>query len=277
MDQSTKIKKIKLFMYLLDVLTLAVTAFGGPQMHFTQFYKTLVKKRNYLTEEELKELNSLCSMLPGPTSTQTITAIGYKLGGPLLAFATLAIWVLPASLIMLSFALLLTVLDISSPKLGFLKYLQPMAVGFIFYAAYQIKNIFITRLHHWVLMIIAAVLAIVIHTPYVFPLLLLLGGVVSARVNRANYSDVKPIRNISWTNFLVFLGVFLLAALLGALTKNPAVLIFENTYRYGSIVFGGGHVLIPMMYNQFVEFKHYLEPNTFLAGIGVLQAVPGPV
>ena len=144
-------------MYLLDVLTLAVTAFGGPQMHFTQFYKTLVKKRNYLTEDELKELNSLCSMLPGPTSTQTITAIGYKLGGPLLAFTTLAIWVLPASLIMLSFALLLTVLDISSPKLGFLKYLQPMAVGFIFYAAYQIKNIFITRLHHWVLMIIAAV------------------------------------------------------------------------------------------------------------------------
>jgi chromate transporter len=277
MDQSTKIKKIKLLLYLLDVLKLAVTTFGGPQMHFTQFYKTLVKKRTYLTEEELKELNSLCSMLPGPTSTQTITAIGYKLGGPLLAFATLTVWVLPASLIMLSFALMLTLFDISSPKLGFLKYLQPMAVGFIFYAAYQIKNIFITRLHHWVLMIIAAVLAVVIHTPYVFPLLLLLGGVVSARLNRANYSDVKPIKNISWTNFLVFLGVFLLAALLGALTKNPAVLIFENTYRYGSIVFGGGHVLIPMMYNQFVEFKHYLEPNTFLAGIGVLQAVPGPV
>ena len=277
MDQSTKIKKIKLLLYLLDVLKLAVTAFGGPQMHFTQFYKTLVKKRTYLTEEELKELHSLCSMLPGPTSTQTITAIGYKLGGPLLAFATLTVWVLPASLIMLSFALMLTLFDISSPKLGFLKYLQPMAVGFIFYAAYQIKNIFITRLHHWVLMIIAAVLAVVIHTPYVFPLLLLLGGVVSARLNRANYSDVKPIKNISWTNFIVFLGVFLLAALLGALTKNPAVLIFENTYRYGSIVFGGGHVLIPMMYNQFVEFKHYLEPNTFLAGIGVLQAVPGPV
>jgi chromate transporter len=64
---------------------------------------------------------------------------------------------------------------------------------------------------------------------------------------------------------------------LGAITKNTGFLIFENTYRYGSIVFGGGHVLIPMMYNQFVEFKHYLTSSEFLAGVGILQAIPGPV
>ncbi|MFN3446467.1 MAG: chromate transporter, partial [Bacteroidia bacterium] len=198
-------------------------------------------------------------------------------GGPGLAFLTLAVWVLPASLLMLGFALLLSLLDITNPKLGFLKYLQPMAVGFIIYAAYQIKNLFVKRTHHWVLMILAAALAIVSETPLVFPLLLLVGGFVSTQINKANYRDVKPIKNILWKNFLLFIGVFLLAALLGALTKNKAFLLFENTYRFGSIVFGGGHVLIPMMYNQFVEFKHYLEPNTFLAGVGILQAIPGPV
>lgn len=272
-----KHKQIKILLYLLDVFKLAATAFGGPQMHFTQFHKIFVLKRNYVTEEELKELNSLCSMLPGPTSTQTITAIGYSIGGPGLAFMTLAIWVLPASILMLSFAILLSLLDITNPRLDFLKYLQPMAVGFIIYAAYQIKNLFVKRTHHWVLMFLSTVLAIVIETPLFFPLILLVGGFVSSQINKANYRDVKPIKNILWKNFFLFVGVFLMAAILGALTKNKAFLLFENTYRFGSIVFGGGHVLIPMMYNQFVEFKHYIEPTTFLAGVGILQATPGPV
>lgn len=240
-------------------------------------HRKLVIKRKYITENELKELNSLCNMLPGPTSTQIITAIGYKMGGPMLAFLTLTVWVLPAALIMGAFAIILFVLELDNPKLHFLKYIQPMAVGFIIYAAYKIKDLFVTKSHHWVLMILSAIAAILSNTPYIFPLLLIMGGVVSNFVNRSNYADVKPIKNIQWGNFALFLGVFLAAAGLGAITKNTGFLIFENTYRYGSIVFGGGHVLIPMMYNQFVEFKHYLTSSEFLAGVGILQAIPGPV
>jgi chromate transporter len=258
-------------------LKIAITAFGGPQMHFTQFHQVLVKQRNYISEEELKELNSLCSMLPGPTSTQTITAIGYKIGGPLLAFITLGIWVLPASLIMTAFAITLSVLTINNPKIEFLKYIQPMAVGFIVFAAYRITQLFITSSLHWVLMFASAGLAIYLDTPYLFPILLLAGGVITARAKRAEYKGIKPIKNINWSNFILFLGVFLTAALVGYLTKSKEVLLFENTYRFGSLVFGGGHVLIPMMYNQFVVFKHYIEAQDFLAGVGILQAIPGPV
>lgn len=254
-----------------------MTAFGGPQIHFTQFHKILVLKRNYLTETELMELNSLCNMLPGPTSTQTISAIGFKIGGPLLAFTTLAVWIFPATLLMGSFAMILTIFDLNNPKLDFLKYIQPMAVAFIVFAAYKTKNLFITRKHHWVLMIVAAALAIFISTPFIFPVILIMGGFASNILKRSKYSDVKAIRNVDWRNFMLFLSVFLAAALLGALTKNKAILLFENTYRYGSIVFGGGHVLIPMMYSQFVEFKHYMHPNEFIAGVGLLQAIPGPV
>lgn len=271
------IRNSRHLVFLLDVFSLALTAFGGPQIHFTMIHRKLVIKRKYITENELKELNSLCNMLPGPTSTQIITAIGYKMGGPMLAFLTLTVWVLPATLIMGAFAIILFVLELDNPKLHFLKYIQPMAVGFIIYAAYKIKDLFVTKTHHWVLMILSAVAAILSNTPYVFPLLLVLGGVVSNYVNRSNYADVKPIKNIQWGNFALFLGVFLAAAGLGAVTKNTGFLIFENTYRYGSIVFGGGHVLIPMMYNQFVEFKHYLTSSEFLAGVGILQAIPGPV
>ena len=274
---SHQIRRRRHLVFLLDVLALALSAFGGPQVHFTMIHRRMVEKRNYLTEAELKELNSLCNMLPGPTSTQTITAIGYKMGGPGLAFLTLGVWVLPATIIMGSVAILFYTFNLDNPKLTFLKYIQPMAVGFIMYAAYKIKNLFVTQPYHWVLMVMSAGAAILLNTPHIFPVLLVIGGLVSNFLNRSNYADVKPINNIQWRNFAFFLGIFLVAAILGAVTKSTPVLLFENTYRYGSIVFGGGHVLIPMMFNQFVEFKHYLTSNEFLAGVGILQAVPGPV
>ncbi len=277
-SSSNKIKQFRRIVFLLDVLRLAFTAFGGPQIHFTQMHKLLVLKKKYISQDELKELNSLCSMLPGPTSTQTITAIGFKIGGPMLAFLTLAVWVLPASLLMLSFAITITFFDINNPKLVFLKFIQPMAVGFIVFAAYKITELFVLKNYHWPVMAMAAIAGIYLQTPYFFPLILLMGGLISSYVNTiGRIKKPKPIKNINWANFILFFGLFLLAAILGALTQNKAVLLFENTYRYGSIVFGGGHVLIPMMYNQFVEYKQYIQANEFLAGVGFLQALPGPV
>ena len=110
-----------------------------------------------------------------------------------------------------------------------------------------------------------------------FPILLLLGGFVSSQINKEKINQVKPMKNINWSNFILFLSVFITAAVLGVFTQNKIVLLFENTYRFGSIVFGGGHVLIPMMYNQFVEIKHFLTANEFIAGVGLVQAMPGPV
>jgi chromate transporter len=263
--------------FLLDILGIAVTAFGGPQVHLTLIHKVLVRKRGYLTEEELRELSSLCSMLPGPSSTQTITAIGFQIGGPTLAFLTLAAWILPATVLMSAFAFTVYFFSLDNPELQFLKFIQPMAVAFIIYAAYKIRELFVVKAYHWVLMILAAVVGSISKTPHIFPVLLVIGGVVSSIIKRSDYHDVKPIRNVNWSNFMLFAGIFLFAAVMGGVTHAREVLLFENTFRYGSIVFGGGHVLIPMMYNQFVEFKHYLEPNEFLAGVGVLQAMPGPV
>lgn len=276
-QRTHRIRISRHLVFLLDVLSLALTAFGGPQVHFTLIHRKFVEKRKYLTERDLKEINSLCNILPGPTSTQTITAIGYKMGGPLLAFLTLAVWVLPATLIMSLVALMFYVFELDNPKLTFLKYIQPMAVGFIIYAAYKFIGLFVSKFYHWVLLLLSTGAAILSNTPVIFPVLLIIGGLVSNYLNRSNYYDVKPIKHIQWANFVLFLAIFLAAAGLGAITKSTPILLFENTYRYGSIVFGGGHVLIPMMFNQFVEFKHYLTSYEFLAGVGILQAIPGPV
>jgi len=91
----SKTRQIRYIIFLKDVMILALTCFGGPQVHLTMFLDRLVKKHNYITEAEIMELQALCQILPGPTSTQTITAIGFRLGGPNLAYLTLLVWIIP--------------------------------------------------------------------------------------------------------------------------------------------------------------------------------------
>jgi len=276
--KALRFRQYKKILFLWDVLKLALTAFGGPQIHFTMFKKHLVSKKNYITDQDLIEMNSFCSMLPGPTSTQTITAIGFKLGGPLFAFITLAIWILPASLFMGTAAIVLSQMPLDSPKIAFFKYLQPMASGFMIYAAYKFIQMFVTKRYHWALLIITAGVGILESSPFLIPIMLLIGGLTTSYMNtRGAVEKPKKIENIHWDKLAWFLGIFALAAIIGVSTQSRLILLFENNFRYGSIVFGGGNALIPLMFNQFVNYKHYMTGSEFLAGLGLLQAVPGPV
>lgn len=171
---------LRYYIFLKDVLMLAFTAFGGPQAHIAMMFKLLVDKRRYLTEQELIELNALCSILPGPTSTQTITAIGYKIGGPNLAYLTLLVWIAPAATIMAIAALAISYLQDQGISLEFLKIIQPMAVGFVAYAAYMISVKVVNTKTGVVLMVISAILAYFFSSPWVFPALLIAGGSVTA-------------------------------------------------------------------------------------------------
>ncbi|MCG9881039.1 MAG: chromate efflux transporter [Bacteroidia bacterium] len=276
--KATRFRKFKNLLFLIDVLKLALTAFGGPQIHFTMFKKHLVQKKQYLSETELIELNSFCSMLPGPTSTQTITTIGYKIGGPAFAFLTLGIWILPASIFMGTLAIFLTQMPLDSPKIVFFKYLQPMASGFMIYAAYKFIQLFVTKRYHWALLVTTTGIGIIESSPFLIPILMLIGGLITSYINtRGKVEKPQVIQNINWDKLAWFLGIFALAAIIGVGTQSRLVLLFENNFRYGSIVFGGGNALIPLMYNQFVDYKHYMTGSEFLAGIGLLQACPGPV
>lgn len=94
------IRRFRYIIYLMDILLLSLTAFGGPQVHLMMMIERLVRKRRYITEEELLELQALCQLLPGPSSTQTVTAIGLKIGGQPLAYLSLLVWSLPAMVLM---------------------------------------------------------------------------------------------------------------------------------------------------------------------------------
>ena len=265
------------YIFLKDVLFFALSAFGGPQAHFALMFDIFVHKRKYVTEEELIELNALCQILPGPTSTQTVTAIGFKIGGAPLAYITLLVWVLPAVLIMTAAALFITYIQAQEHlSLEFTRFIQPMAVGFVAFAAYRISFKVIQGKLGIFLMVVAATVSYYIRTPYVFPVLLLLSGVVSSIKYKQQPKEVKEKFSVNWSNFFLWGGVLVAAAVLGALTKSLPVRLFENFYRNGSLIFGGGQVLVPLLYTEFVEFKDYLSSEEFLTGYGIVQAVPGP-
>jgi chromate transporter len=267
---------LRYYIFLKDVLMLALTAFGGPQAHVAMMFKLMVDKRRYLTEKELIELNALCQILPGPTSTQTITAIGFRIGGPNLAYLTLLIWVAPAAIIMAIAGLLISYLEENNVSLHFLRIIQPMAVGFVAYAAWKISIKVVNTKVAIVLMVISAVLSYFFRSPWVYPLLLIAGGAVTALRFKQHPQEEDKELNIQWANFVLYVAVFIAAAVLGGATASLPVRLFENFYRNGSLVFGGGQVLIPLMYTEFVQFKHYLTADEFLSGFAIVQALPGP-
>jgi chromate transporter len=275
--------------FLKAVLRYSLTAFGGPQGHMGMMLKTFAEKRKDVTEAELMDFMSFCQMLPGPSSTQTITLIGYKRGGVVLALMTLLIWVLPAAAMMGGLAFLVHYFDIKTIQTNLFKFIQPMAVGFLMYAAYKAMRISIKHKATWMMMGVALLATIIIRSPWVFPALILAGGIAS------NFSDkripdvyVKP-KPVKWVNIWWFIIVFVIAGVLSELARinhwpfARGYNLFENFYRFGSIVFGGGHALIPMMYEQFVvrpeilHLKEYLTPSEFLTGAGMVNALPGPV
>ncbi len=272
-------QRVKYYIFLRDVLWLSLTSFGGPQAHLAHFQQLLVNKRKYLNEAELMELNSLCQMLPGPSSTQTLTAIGFKIGGPNLAYLTLLVWALPSVLFMAVMGIFLSNIQEKNWSLEFTRFIQPMAVGFISYAAYTISLKTITTKTGIVLMVTAALASYFIQTPFVFPAILLGAGLITALKYKNQPKEVKQKIEIEWSNFFLWIGVLLVAAGLGALTGALPIRLFENFYRNGSLIFGGGQVLTPLLYTEFVQYapKQYLTSQEFLSGYAVVQSLPGPV
>lgn len=272
-------QRVRYYIFLRDVLWLALTAFGGPQAHLAHFQRVLVNKRKYLSEADLMELNSLCQMLPGPSSTQTLTAVGFKIGGPNLAYLTLLVWALPSVLFMAILGVLLSNIQEKNWSLEFTRFIQPMAVGFVSYAAYTISLKTVHTKTGIVLMVAAALASYFIQTPFVFPVILLVAGLVTALKYKEQPKEAKKKFEIPWANFFLWIGVLLVAAGLGAATGALPIRLFENFYRNGSLIFGGGQVLTPLLYTEFVQYapKQYLTSQEFLSGYAVVQSLPGPV
>ncbi len=282
--------------FLRAVFWHSITAFGGPQGHYGMMMKTFVEQRRDVTEQELMDFVSFCNMLPGASSTQTLTLIGYKRGGIPLAILTLAIWITPACLIMGGFSFLLDYYDDQAVSIQIFHFIQPMAIGFIAYSAKRVFGLAITNTITRVILFASTIITyLCFKTPWVFPLVIIAAGIAT------NFSDkripqkgIRP-KQIKWGNMLLFLVLFGIAGYLSETStrenwkSHKAFNLFENNYRFGSLVFGGGDVLMPMMYEQFVvrPTTDYtkstgrdvlrMKKTDFLTGSGIVRAIPGPV
>lgn len=272
------VKKVRYYLFLKDTLILTLAGFGGPQALLAMLLERMVKNHAYITEEELWELHALCNMLPGPASTQLICAIGYRVGGPNLAYLALLVWILPATLLMISAAFLISFLQENTPgALDFARFIQPMAIGFIIFAAQKIIGKTIKTTEAMVLVLISAFISFFYSSPYIFPALLVMGGLsTSIKYKQQPKLEKDAPLKIKWANFYLWAGVLVFAAVLGGITKYQPLILFENFYRNGSLIFGGGQVLVPYLYAEFVDFKQFLSSEEFLTGYAISQAVPGP-
>ena len=283
--------------FLKDVFFYSFTAFGGPQGHLGMIDKTFVQKKNYLSSEELIDYYSFCQLLPGASSTQLIGLIGYKRGGYILSTLTLLIWILPACFFMGLLSFLLVHFQNHFLSLNLFKYIQPMAIGFLIFSAFRSFNVSIKNPITQIIMLLSLIVTyLFFKTPWVFPLLILLGGIITNFSNKRipEKEHIKP-RQIKWTNILLFLLIFSVAGLLSeSARKNnwehrKAFNLFENFYRFGSFVFGGGDVLLPLMLDQYVarpsdtrtQLRNpnliKIDKSDLLTGYGMVRAIPGPV
>jgi chromate transporter len=126
-------------------------------------------------------------------------------------------------------------------------------------------------------MLLSAFVSFFYSSPYLFPVMLLLGG-LSTSIKYKNQPKVEEDKSlhIKWSNFYLWGGVLVVAAVAGAITKSQPILLFEYFYRNGSLIFGGGQVLIPYLYAEFVDLKQFLTSEEFLTGYALSQGIPGP-
>jgi len=283
------LKLIRHIPFLKEVLKYSLTAFGGPQGHIGMMMRSFVEKRRDITETELMDYLSFCQMLPGPSSSQTVALIGYKRGGVLLGVLTLLVWIIPAAFIMGALSFLVKYVDAAFLSDKVFHYVQPMAVGFIVYAAIRTMKISVKSPVGIVIMLIATALTIFVRSPWVFPLTIILGGFLTNFTNKEFPPHDTKAYTVKWRRLGWFVLLFVIAGVLSELARTQqwdnarSFNLFENFYRFGSIVFGGGYVLIPMMQEQFIFHaadvygSALISNEQFLTGVGLVNAIPGPV
>ena len=283
--------------FLKTVFLHSITAFGGPQGHVGMVLKTFVERRKDLTKDELMEYISFCQLLPGASSTQTLTLIGYKRGGVKLAILTLLIWILPACTLMGGLSFVVADIGSNNIKPTLFQFIQPMAIGFLAYAAFKAYQISIKNTITQIIMFVSLLgTYFLFKTPWVIPVLIICGGIATNFSSRRipEKEVIKP-REIRWTNIWLFVLIFAVAGILSETARKQnwenkkQFNLFENFYRFGSFVFGGGDVLIPLMLDQYVvrpTSERVVKKNPdiikvdreeLLTGAGMVRAIPGPV
>ncbi|MHA7834770.1 MAG: chromate efflux transporter [Algiphilus sp.] len=263
-------------------LRLGVTAFGGPVAHLAYFRETFVVQRRWLSEAQYAELVALCQFLPGPASSQVAMAIGHHRAGAPGMLAAWCAFTLPSAIALLAFAWL-ALPYAEGGTAGWLIGIKAAVVAVVAHALVGMgRSLLPTPL--CVLFAAGACLLILISGGLVAQLVVILGTAVAgwALLGRSTAAEAATIAppNASGTRPVAWLFLFLLLLLglpwMAALWEHPWLAVVDRFYRTGSLVFGGGHVVLPLLHGAVVE-TGWVSATDFLAGYAAAQAIPGPL
>lgn len=262
-------------------LKLGVTSFGGPIAHLAYFRDEFVTRRKWIDEAAYADLVALCQFLPGPASSQVGFALGLLRGGAPGAMAAWAAFTLPSAVVLIIFAFVASALDGVAWE-GFLHGLKIVAVAVVAQAVWGMART-LTPDRQRASIALMAVLIVVFATGSLGQIAAItMGGIAGLWLCRDSFDRIPnqtafPVsRRIGFASLaLFFLLLFLLPAFSDAIS-SPAVALFDSFYRAGSLVFGGGHVVLPLLEAEVVR-PGGVSQDTFLAGYGAAQAVPGPL
>lgn len=265
----------------LAFLALGLTSFGGPAAHLGYFRNEFVARRRWLSEQDYADLVALCQFLPGPASSQVGFAIGLQRGGGWGAAAAWTAFTLPSAIILVAFALSASLLD-GPVSQGIIHGLKVAAVAVVAHAVLGMaRNLCPDQQRAGIAL--AAVLLVVFVGGTAGQVSAILAGALAGLVLCQSADDgAAGHSGISVSNTTgrrtAFLYVFLLAGLplLAWLAPSALLDMLDGFYRAGALVFGGGHIMLPLLEAEVVQTGQ-VTADEFLAGYGAAQAVPGPL
>jgi chromate transporter len=262
-------------------LKLGLTSFGGPIAHFGYFREEFVVRRKWLDDRVYADLVALCQFTPGPASSKVGISIGLAKAGLPGAFAAWLGFTTPSALALLLFAY---GVETFAPHLGtgWLQGLKVVAVAVVAQAVWGMARNLCPDAPRFTLAVVAASIVMAWPTSAGQIAAIVTGGIVGWAILGAKVDDVHVETGITLGKSAGFLALALFFVLLlglpvaAALYPSQPLALFESFYRAGSLVFGGGHVVLPLLQSAVVP-PGWVSNDTFLAGYGAAQAVPGPL
>ncbi|QPI68345.1 chromate efflux transporter [Exiguobacterium sp. PBE] len=271
------------FKTLLEILfvstRLGLTSFGGPVAHLGYFHEEYVRRRKWMDEKAYADLVALCQFLPGPASSQVGIGIGIVRGGILGGITSFIGFTTPSVVALILFALLLSGLDVSDA--GWLYGLKVVAVAIVAHAILGMASKLTPDTKTRTIAFFALAGVLLWQTTFSQVLFILLAAFAGFLLFKPDRLDTKssafPISKRLGTVLLSIFGALLvILPILRETFENQTIALFDSFYRAGALVFGGGHVVLPLLERELVP-AGFLSEEAFLAGYGAAQAVPGPL
>src|SRR5690625_643251 len=271
-----------LFEILIVSARLGLTSFGGPIAHLGYFHEEYIRRRNWMDEKSYADLVALCQFLPGPASSQVGIGLGVMRAGVLGGIISFIGFTLPSVIALTIFASLLHTFDIGDA--GWIRGLKIVAVVVVAHAILGMAQKLTPDLKRKTIALFALVVTLVWQTAFTQVGVILLSGFVGFFIYRqqtiqeesSTVSHFPLSRRFGYLCLALFFGLLIFLPILRKITSLNWIAFFDSFYRSGSLVFGGGHVVLPLLEQEFVP-TGWLSEQEFLAGYGATQAVPGPL